>query len=120
MDSIFRRAVLVVLAGVMMLAMVGCAGEPLTTREKATALGGGIGAASGAIIGAALGSPGAGAAIGGALGAGTGFIAGNELQNHEVHEKQIEEQLQAQQAEIEHQRRTIEKLMHERETAQND
>ena len=110
MDSVVKRAIAIVLAAVMTLAMFGCEGQPLSSREKGTFVGGGLGAATGAIIGAAAGSPGAGAAIGGLLGAGTGFLAGNELQNQEVHNKQIEAQLHAQQTEIERQRREIEQL----------
>ena len=99
-----------VLAAVTVVAMFGCEGQPLSTCEKGTLAGGGLGAATGAIIGAAIGSPGAGAAIGGLLGAGTDFLAGNEFQNREVHQKQIEAQLREQQAEIERQRREIEHL----------
>ena len=39
-----------------------------------------------------------------------GALVGNELQNHEVHERQINAQLQEQEREIERQRREIEKL----------
>jgi uncharacterized protein YcfJ len=110
MDSVMKRAVTIILAAVMVLAMFGCEAQPLSTREKGTLAGGGLGAATGAIIGAATGSPGAGAAIGGLLGAGTGFLAGNEFQNREVHEKQIESELRSQQAGLERQRREIEQL----------
>jgi len=99
-----------VLAALMVVAIFGCEGQPISTCEKGTLAGGGLGAATGAIIGAATGSPGAGAAIGGLLGTGTGFLAGNEFQNREVHQKQIEAQLREQQAEIEWQRREIEHL----------
>jgi uncharacterized protein YcfJ len=110
MDSMIKKAINVVLAAMMVVAMVGCEGQPLSTREKGTLAGGGLGAATGAIIGAATGSPGAGAAIGGLLGAGTGFLAGNEFQNREVHEKHLEAQLREQQAELERQRHEIEQL----------
>ena len=110
MDPVMRKAITTMLAAIMVLAMLGCEGQPLSTREKGTLAGGGLGAATGAIIGAATGSPGAGAAIGGLLGAGTGFLAGNELQNQEVHQKQIEAQLAEQRAEIERQRHEIEEL----------
>ena len=53
--------ILVAVAAALLVA--GCSGEPLSTREKGTLIGGGVGAATGAIIGAAVGSPGAGAAI---------------------------------------------------------
>ena len=113
MKSVARRATAIVLAAAIALVTAGCAGEPLTTREKGTLLGGGLGAATGAIVGAAVGSPGAGAAIGGGLGAVTGALVGNELQNHEDREKQIEATLRAQQREIEQQRREIERLEQE-------
>jgi osmotically inducible lipoprotein OsmB len=64
------------LAVVMSLTVVGCSGQPLSTREKGTGIGALAGAGTGAIIGAAVGAPGAGAAIGGALGAGGGFLIG--------------------------------------------
>jgi hypothetical protein len=62
-----RRVAILALALVAMVLGAGCSGQPLSTREKGTLGGAGIGAAGGAIIGAAVGAPGAGAAIGGAL-----------------------------------------------------
>src|ERR1700687_1894387 len=103
--------ILVAVAAAFIVA--GCSGQPLSTREKGTLLGGGLGAATGSIIGAAVGSPGAGAAIGGGLGAVTGALVGNELMNHEDREKQIEARLREQQREIEEQRREIERLEQE-------
>src|SRR5262249_62247263 len=52
------------------LTAAGCAGGPLTTREKGAGIGALGGAAAGGLIGSAVGHPGAGAAIGGALGLG--------------------------------------------------
>ena len=66
-----------------MLSIAGCSGEPLSTREKGTLIGGAAGAGGGALIGAAVGHPGAGAAIGGVAGAGTGYLVGNHEQNEE-------------------------------------
>lgn len=43
------------LALVALFAVAGCSGQPLSTREKGTLGGAGIGAATGAIIGAAVG-----------------------------------------------------------------
>ncbi len=65
------------------LSVAGCSGEPLSTREKGTLIGGAAGAGGGALIGAAVGHPGAGAAIGGLAGAGTGYAVGNHEQNEE-------------------------------------
>jgi hypothetical protein len=78
-----KRIITLVLSLLMMLAVIGCYGEPLTTREKGTLLGGAAGAGAGALIGGAMGSPGAGAAIGGAGGAITGYAVGNHLQNQQ-------------------------------------
>jgi phage tail tape-measure protein len=104
------------LAMVMALAMSGCSGQPLSTREKGTGIGALVGAGTGAIIGAAVGAPGAGAAIGGALGAGGGFLVGNEMQNQEASHHQTQDQLNSQQREIEQQRRQIEQFKQQQET----
>jgi phage tail tape-measure protein len=117
MNSLMKRVIGIILAAAMLIALVGCEGEPLSTREKGTFVGAGLGSATGAIIGAATGNPLAGAAIGGVLGGGTGFIAGNELQNNEHHQRLIEAELREQQREIERQRREIEAL---KETAELD
>ena len=104
------------LAVVMSLTVVGCSGQPLSTREKGTGIGALAGAGTGAIIGAAVGAPGAGAAIGGALGAGGGFLVGNELQNREISQHRTQAQINSQQQEIEHQHRQIEQLKQQQET----
>jgi osmotically inducible lipoprotein OsmB len=72
-----------VLAAALLSSVPGCSGEPLTTREKGTIIGGVAGAGGGAIIGSAVGAPGAGAAIGGAGGAVAGYAIGNHMQNEE-------------------------------------
>ncbi len=80
--SFIRNSIITaVLCAVLLLA--GCAGAPLTTREKGTLAGGAIGAGTGALVGSAAGAPGAGAAIGGVLGAGGGYVVGNHLQNEQ-------------------------------------
>ncbi len=63
--------------------LLSCSGQPLTTREKGTMLGGVAGAGAGALIGAAVGHPGAGAAIGGVGGAAAGYGIGNHMQNEQ-------------------------------------
>ena len=104
------------IALVAALALAGCSGQPLSTREKGTLGGGVLGAGTGAIIGAAVGHPGAGAAIGGALGAGTGYVVGNSLQNQEVTSQQQQGQINYQQREIQSQRRQIQQLQSEQST----
>jgi hypothetical protein len=77
-----RNSIIAAVLGASML-LAGCAGAPLTTREKGTLLGGAVGAGGGALVGSTVGAPGAGAAIGGVLGAGTGYVIGNHLQNEQ-------------------------------------
>ena len=101
------------LGGVAALALAvivsGCS-QPLSTREKSTLAGGGIGAATGAIIGAAVGNPGAGAAIGGALGAGAGALVGDQLQKRDVQEAEQRHELDRQERAIEQQRTELKRL----------
>jgi uncharacterized protein YcfJ len=78
-----KRRMALVLLMLMMLAVVGCYGQPLSTREKGTLLGGVAGAGAGALIGSAVGHPGAGAAIGGVGGAAAGYGIGNHMQNEQ-------------------------------------
>jgi Glycine zipper len=72
---------LLVLTGTLLIG--GCAGGPLTTREKGAGIGALGGAAAGALIGSAVHHPGAGAAIGGGLGLGAGALIGDQLQGRE-------------------------------------
>jgi uncharacterized protein YcfJ len=87
----------------------GCS-QPLSTREKSTLGGGGLGAVTGAIIGAAVGNPGAGAAIGGALGAGTGALVGDQLQKRDTQEAEQHHELDQQNREIQRQRTELKRL----------
>lgn len=65
----------------LLASMTGCAGGPLSTRERLTLGGGALGAATGAVIGAATGGSAAvGAAIGGPVGLLGGFLLGDSLQ----------------------------------------
>src|SRR6476659_8715061 len=96
------------LAGALLL--TGCAGGPLSTREKGAGVGALGGAAAGGIVGAAVGHPGAGAAIGGALGLGTGVLVGDQLQGQENRQADQQRQIDANQAEIQRQRRDMETL----------
>src|SRR6266403_2468184 len=97
--TIVQSTAITVLAGALLL--TGCAGGPLSTREKGAGIGALGGAATGGIIGAAVGHPGAGAAIGGALGLGAGALVGDQLQGHENRQTERQRQTDANQAEIE-------------------
>ena len=73
----------IVAIGLTMITAAGCAGGPLTAREKGAGIGALGGAAVGGLIGNAKGHPGAGAAIGGAVGLGAGALIGNYIQGQE-------------------------------------
>lgn len=99
---------LLLLAGT--LAISGCAGGPLSTREKGAGIGALGGAAAGGIIGAAVGHPGAGAAIGGGLGLGAGALIGDQLQGQENTNYRQQQQINRNQAETDRNRQEIERL----------
>ena len=105
-----KQALIASAAALVLGSALGCAGGNLTTREKGAGIGALGGAAAGGIIGAAVGHPGAGAAIGGALGLGTGALVGDQLQGQEIKQGDQQRQMDANQAEIERQRREIERL----------
>jgi uncharacterized protein YqgC (DUF456 family) len=73
----------IVAVALTMIAAAGCAGGPLTAREKGAGIGALGGAAAGGLIGNAKGHPGAGAAIGGAVGLGAGALIGDYIQGQE-------------------------------------
>jgi outer membrane lipoprotein SlyB len=73
------------LAAIAVAALIGagCAGGPLTTREKGAGIGAVGGAVAGGIIGSTVGHPAAGALIGGGLGLGAGALIGDQMQGQE-------------------------------------
>jgi outer membrane lipoprotein SlyB len=110
-----KRMLTIVAVVLTLTAVVGCAGGDLTTREKGAGIGALGGAAAGGIIGAAVGHPGAGAAIGGALGLGSGALVGDQLQGQQNRQSDQQRQMDANQAEIERQRKELEQLRRQRE-----
>jgi phage tail tape-measure protein len=111
-QSFTNRAPMLLLAGTLMV--VGCAGGPLTTREKGAGIGAVGGAVAGGIIGAAVGHPGAGAAIGGGLGLGAGALIGDQMQGQENQNARQDAAIQQNQREADRQQREIERLRRER------
>ena len=105
-----KRTLTIALSFCLLPAVVGCSSGGLTTREKGAGIGALGGAAVGGIIGAAVGRPGAGAAIGGALGLGSGALVGDHLQGQEQTQSEQQRQIDANQAELERQRRDLETL----------
>lgn len=104
-----KQAGILVVWILALTSLFGCAGGNLTTREKGAGIGALGGAAVGGIIGATVGAPGVGAAVGGALGLGAGALIGDQLQGQEIRQADQQRQIDANQAEIERQRRDIEK-----------
>jgi hypothetical protein len=105
-----KRALTITFSFCLLSTFLGCSGGGLTTREKGAGIGALGGAAVGGIIGAAVGRPGAGAAIGGALGLGSGALVGDQLQGQEQTQSEQQRQIDANQAELERQRRDLERL----------
>jgi outer membrane lipoprotein SlyB len=99
---------ILLLAGILFAA--GCAGGPLTTREKGAGIGALGGAAAGGLIGAAVGHPAAGAAIGGGLGLGAGALVGDQIQGQEYQNFRQDQQIQRNQYQTERNRQEIERL----------
>jgi phage tail tape-measure protein len=110
-----RRRSVIVIELIALLVLSGCSGGALTTREKGGGIGAVGGAGAGALIGTAVGRPGAGAAIGGVLGLGAGALVGDQLQGQENINQQQQQQIQANQAEVERQRRELQRLKQQRE-----
>jgi len=111
--KIIKSTAVTIVASMLLLA--GCAGGPLSTREKGAGIGVLGGAATGGIIGAAVGHPGTGAAIGGALGLGAGALVGDQLQGQQNTNYQQQQQINRNQAEIDRNRQQIQWLQQRRE-----
>ncbi len=105
----FLKRTSVLIVG-LALVSAGCAGGPLSTREKSAGIGTLGGAAAGGIIGSAVGRPAAGALIGGGLGLGAGALIGDQMQGQEIQNRRQDQQIRRNQAELDQQRREIDRL----------
>jgi phage tail tape-measure protein len=114
-EVVVKRALLSLCAVFVLVSAVGCSGGSLTTREKGAGIGALGGAAAGGIIGAAVGSPGVGAAVGGVLGLGAGALVGDQLQGQENTQADQQRQIDSNQAELDRQRRELERLKTQKE-----
>lgn len=109
----FRNtAPMILLAGTLVIG--GCAGGPLTTREKGAGIGTLGGAAAGGLVGAAVGHPAAGALIGGGLGLGAGALVGDQLQGQENRNYRQDEDIRSNQRELDRQQYEIDRLRRQR------
>ena len=106
--NLISGASTLILAGTLLT--VGCAGGPLSTREKGAGIGALGGAAAGGLIGSAVGHPGAGAAIGGGLGLGAGALVGDQIQGQENYNYQQDQQIRRNQYETQRNRQEIDRL----------
>jgi phage tail tape-measure protein len=111
-QSLINKSPMVLLAATLMLA--GCAGGPITTREKGAGIGAVGGAVAGGLIGAAVGHPGAGAAIGGGLGLGAGALIGDQMQGQQNQNFRQDEQIRQNQIETNRQQNEIDRLRQQR------
>ncbi|HET8563173.1 MAG TPA: glycine zipper domain-containing protein [Candidatus Binatia bacterium] len=111
--KLISKTSVLLLAGTLLVG--GCAGGPLTTREKGAGIGALGGAAAGGLVGAAVGHPGAGAAIGGGLGLGAGALIGDQLQGQENTNYRQEQQIRRNQAETDRNRQEIQRLKRQSE-----
>jgi outer membrane lipoprotein SlyB len=105
-----KHAGVILIYVLLLSSIVGCSGGSLTTREKGAGIGALGGAAVGGIIGSTVGAPGAGAAIGGALGLGAGALIGDQMQGQEMKQADQQRQIDANQAELDRQRRELERV----------
>lgn len=110
-----KRILVTVMAVFVVIALAGCSGGELTTREKGAGIGTVVGAGLGGIIGAAVGCPGCGAGIGAAVGLAGGALVGDYMQGQEKKEAATQTQIDQNQAEMQRQRQEIEKLKKEQE-----
>jgi len=100
----------IVVLGLTVMSAVGCAGGPMTTREKGAGIGALGGAAAGGLIGTAFGSPGTGAAIGAGAGLGAGALVGDYMQGQEHSQYQSnQQQIQQNQRVIDRNRQVIQR-----------
>src|SRR5947209_8659357 len=90
--------------------VAGCAGGPITTREKGAGIGALGGAAVGGLIGSAVRHPALGAAIGGGLGLGAGALIGDQLQGQERKQAEQQKAIDEQRAEIAKNQALLEEL----------
>ena len=111
-QSLTNKAGMLLLGGMLMVA--GCAGGPLTTREKGAGIGVLGGAATGGIIGSAVGNPVAGALIGGAVGLGAGALIGDQIQGQQNQSARQDADIRQNQLERDRQQNEIDRLREQR------
>ena len=110
-----KRILVTVVALFLIIALAGCQGGELTTREKGAGIGTVVGAGLGGIIGAAVGCPGCGAGIGAVTGLAAGALVGDYIQGQDKKTEATQTQIDQNQAEINRQRQEIQTLKKQQE-----
>lgn len=110
-----KRIAVSVVALFLVIALAGCQGGELTTREKGAGIGTVVGAGLGGIIGAAVGCPGCGAGIGAVTGLAAGALVGDYMQGQDKKTEATQKQIDQNQAEINRQRQEIQELKQQQE-----
>ncbi len=88
----------------------GCAGGPMSSREKGAGIGAVGGAAAGGLIGTAFGRPGLGAAIGAGTGLVGGALVGDYVQGQEQEQNyNYQQQIQQNQRSIDRNNQIIQR-----------
>jgi len=106
-----RSSMWIAAVGLAAMFAVGCAGGPMTTREKGAGIGALGGAAAGGLIGTAFGRPGMGAAIGAGTGLAGGALIGDYMQGQEQNQYEYnQQQIQQNQRVIERDRYETQRL----------
>jgi hypothetical protein len=110
--SAANRKILRIITGTAVIGALalGCAGGPISTREKGAGIGALGGAAVGGLIGSAVRHPALGAAIGGGLGLGAGALIGDQLQGREIQAWEQDQQIYRNQQDISRQRQELDDL----------
>lgn len=110
-----RGILVTIMALFLVIALAGCQGGDLTTREKGAGIGTVAGATVGGLIGAAVGCPGCGAGIGAAVGLAGGALVGDYMQGQEKKQAATQTQIDQNQAEMQRQRQEIQTLKKQQE-----
>lgn len=97
-------------------ASIGCS-APLSTREQGGLIGAGLGAGTGAIIGSTVGHAAAGAAIGGPVGLIAGALIGDQLMARDQRQRDQQEVIEQNQAELERLRQENARLKRQQEAS---
>src|SRR5262245_44289659 len=101
-----------IIAGTVLIGalVTGCAGGPITTREKGAGIGAFTGASVGGLMCSVVHHPALGATIGGGLCVGAGALIGDQMQGRENQAWEQDQQSYRNQQDISRQRQELDDL----------